>query len=140
MIVDTDILIDYLRGEEKASKLIDHYKSDRSVETTDINVFELYHGTYKSKNTTRNLPNLKGLLNRIKVYSSSEDSMEIAGKLAAELETDGEKIGAKDILISGIALIQNRPILTYNRKHFKKVDDIEILETEIDGATEAESL
>lgn len=133
MIVDSDILIDYLRGEERASKIIDHYKSKRSIETTDINVFELYHGAYKSENTTKNLSNLKGILNRIRIHSSTEDSMELAGKLAAELDTNGEKIGAKDVLISGIALLENRPILTYNSKHFKKVDDLKLLGTEIDN-------
>jgi tRNA(fMet)-specific endonuclease VapC len=132
MIVDSDIIIDYLRGKDKASKLIKKHQEKHSVETTDINVFELYHGAYKSEKTNRNLSNLKGFLNRIRVHSTSEDSMELAGKIAAELEDSGEKIGAKDILISGVAMLENQPVLTYNKKHFKKVDDIELIETEIE--------
>ena len=133
MIVDTDILIDYLRGKEKASKLLDHYKSEESVETTGINVFELYHGAYKSENSTKQVSNPKGFLNRIRVHETSEDSMELAGKLAAELETEGEKIRAKDVLISGIALLENQSVLTYNKKHFKKVEELKLLETEINS-------
>jgi tRNA(fMet)-specific endonuclease VapC len=132
MIVDSDIIIDYLRGKDKASKLIKKHQEKHSVETTDINVFELYHGAYKSEKTNRNLSNLKGFLNRIRVHSTSEDSMELAGKIAAELEDSGEKIGAKDILISSVAMLENQPVLTYNKKHFKKVDDIELIETEIE--------
>lgn len=132
MIVDTDILIDYLRGEKRAIKLLKHYKQERSVETAGINVFELYHGAYKSENSTKQVSNLKGFLNRIGVHETSEDSMELAGKLAAELETEGKKIGAKDVLISGIALLENQPVLTYNKKHFKKVEELELLETDID--------
>ncbi|MFB6180641.1 MAG: type II toxin-antitoxin system VapC family toxin [Candidatus Nanohalobium sp.] len=131
MIVDTDMLIDYLRGKERGTKLLEHYKPERSVETTGINVFELYHGAYKSENSTKQVSNLKGFLNRIRVHETSEDSMELAGKIAAELETEGEKIGAKDVLISGIALLENQPVLTYNKKHFKKVEELELLETEI---------
>lgn len=132
MIVDTDILIDYLRGKKRGTKLLDHYKKERSVETTGINVFELYHGAYSSENTTKQVSNLKGFLNRVQVHSTSEDSMEMAGKIAAELDDKGEKIGAKDVLISGIALLENQHVLTYNTRHFKKVEELELLETEID--------
>ena len=130
MIVDTDILVDYLRGKEKSTKLLDNYKKKEAVETTDINVFELYHGAYKMNKSTKKVSNLKGFLNNIKVYSTSEDSMEMAGKLAAELETDGEKIGAKDVLISGIALVENKKVLTRNKKHFRKIDNLELAEKE----------
>jgi predicted nucleic acid-binding protein len=130
MIVDTDILIDYLRGKEKAAKLIDRYKQTESIETTDINVFELYHGAYKVSGSTKKVSKLKGFLNKIRVHSTSEDSMEMAGKLAAELEKDGEKIGAKDVLVSSIALVENKKVLTRNKKHFRKIDDLEIVEKE----------
>ncbi len=128
MIVDTDILIDYLRGKKHSKKLLDKFSENESIETTDINVFELYHGAYRMSDSTKKVSNLKGFLNRIKVYSTSEDSMEMAGKLAAELETEGEKIGVKDVLISGIALVENSKILTRNSKNYSKIDNLELVD------------
>jgi predicted nucleic acid-binding protein len=130
MIIDTDILVDYLTGKEGSTQLLDKHMEEKSIETTDINVFELYHGAYKMDNSTKKVSSLKGFLNNIRVYSTSEDSMEMAGKLAAELEIDGDKIGAKDVLISGVALVENKKVLTRNKKHFQKIDDLELAETE----------
>ncbi|MCJ7450729.1 MAG: type II toxin-antitoxin system VapC family toxin [Candidatus Nanohaloarchaeota archaeon QJJ-9] len=127
MIVDTDILVDFLRGKSEANELISSYRTE-PVKTTDMNVFELYFGAYKSERTENNLSKLKGLLNRMEVYSSDEDSMEKAARLAAEQEKEGKKVGVKDILIGGIAAVENEPVLTRNKKHFKELDGVELLE------------
>lgn len=48
VILDTDILIDFLRGRESAIKFIKSFvESGIDVGTTAINIFELSWGAYK---------------------------------------------------------------------------------------------
>lgn len=128
MIVDTDVLVDFLRGEGEGVSLFERHRSDRAVGTTDINVFELYHGAYGSREREANLVRLKGFLNRVTTHSTSGDSMEVAGRIAADLDDRGETIGVRDLLIGSIALIENRPVLTRNRRGFGRIEGLELLE------------
>ena len=47
--LDSDILIDFLRGKEKAVKYIESIRESSRIVTTVINVFELYYGAFKHK-------------------------------------------------------------------------------------------
>ncbi|MBS1263370.1 MAG: hypothetical protein MAG715_00546 [Methanonatronarchaeales archaeon] len=127
VIVDTDVLIDFLRGRGEGVDLLEEHRADNAVETTDVNVFELYHGAYGSREREANLVRLKGFLNRVTSHSTSEDSMELAGRIAADLDDRGEPVGVRDVLIGSIALIENRPVLTRSREHFERVERLELL-------------
>ncbi|MDY6761671.1 MAG: PIN domain-containing protein [Candidatus Nanohaloarchaea archaeon] len=129
VIVDTDVLGDFLRGDDVAVELVEHYQAGDAAATTDINMFELYYGAYKSERSDANVSRLKGLLNTIPVYFTSEDSMELAGKLAARQEEQGERVGVKDVLIGSIASLQNEPVLTWNTADFDRLDGVETLDT-----------
>jgi tRNA(fMet)-specific endonuclease VapC len=130
VIVDTDILSDFLNGKEEAVKLLNHYKKEHKVVTTDINVFELYFGAYKSEKHGHNVSKLKGFLNKIPAYSTSEDNMEMAGKLMAEQEKDGKRVRVKDVLIGSIATLENEPVLTRNSSEFDRLEGVETLSLE----------
>lgn len=126
VIVDTDVLIDHLRDKDSAEDLLEDYVEE-GISTTDINSFELFVGAYRSDNPSRRVSSLKGFLNSLKVYSTSEDSMEVSGRIMAELQEKGETVGPKDVLIAGIAMVENRPVLTYNSSHFSRIDGLEVL-------------
>ncbi|MDY6770191.1 MAG: type II toxin-antitoxin system VapC family toxin [Candidatus Nanohaloarchaea archaeon] len=131
MIVDTDVLGDFLRGRGDAVELVEHHRKEERAATTDINAFELYFGAYKSGQSDRNVAGLKGLLNRMPVLSTSEDSMEVAGRMAAAQESAGERVGVKDVLIGSIAATESEPVLTWNTDEFDRLDEVETLETGI---------
>jgi predicted nucleic acid-binding protein len=128
MIVDTDVLSDYLNRRDKAVEMVDRLSGERIVATTDINVFELYYGAYKSEEHGHNVSKLKGFLNRLPIYSTSEDSMEMAGRMMAEQEDAGERVGVKDVLIGGIASLENQPVLTWNKREFDRLEGVETVE------------
>ena len=52
--IDTDILVDFLRNEEKAVEFIKEHEERNELATTHINLFELYYGAYKSNKKTEN--------------------------------------------------------------------------------------
>ena len=127
LIVDTDILIDLLRKRDYAVSLIKRLEDEVELATSAINAFELYRGAYKSQNQEKNLASVKGLLNSLRMLNTDEDSMEIAGKITASLERDGNMVDIRDLLIASIALVNSFGVLTNNVRHFNRIRHLRVV-------------
>jgi predicted nucleic acid-binding protein len=127
LIVDTDILIDLLRKKDYAVSLVKKFEEESELATSAINAFELYRGAYKSRNQEKNLASVKGLLNSLRMLNTDEDSMEMAGKITASLERDGNMIDIRDLLIASIGLVNGFWILTNNVAHFKRIKHLRVV-------------
>ncbi len=121
VILDTTVLVDFIRNKEDAVSFVKNLSEKHEICTTDINVFELYYGAYLSKQTDKNVAAVKGIINTIIVFSTTEESMEISAKLFADLDKKGQKIEIKDVLVAGICLLNSCPIATQNKKHFERM-------------------
>ena len=120
ILIDTDVLIDFLRGDDKTIELIKRIRAQRLV-TTDINAFELYHGGYKSKNKQMNIANVEDLLNSLELLSTDRVSMKKAAELIAGLDKKGTSIDIADLFIASICLTSSASLLTRNKKHFERM-------------------
>ena len=121
VIVDSDILVNFLRGKAEEIELIRKLSAEKILGTTDINAFELYHGAYKSDKQDENLAAAKGLLNSLFLVNTSEDCMEMAAKIIADLEKKGQVMEIRDLFIGSICLVNSFPLLTKNKKHFENI-------------------
>ncbi|MBI4163303.1 MAG: type II toxin-antitoxin system VapC family toxin [Candidatus Aenigmarchaeota archaeon] len=124
VIVDSNILINFLRGKKEDVELIRALSVEKILGTTDINAFELYYGAYKSSKQNEELAGAKGLLNSLFLVSTTEDSMEMAGKIVATLEKKGKSIEMRDLFIGAICLTNSFPLLTKNKKHFENIEGL----------------
>jgi len=128
IIIDTDVLVDMLRGEEKTVKVISEFESrKRILSTTVINVFELYYGAYKSKKRLQNLNATRRLLERIIVLKMGSKSAEKAGQIYAELEAMGQTIGLRDLMVGAIAVSRGYTLITGNVKHMQKIKGLNLM-------------
>lgn len=121
VILDTSVLVDFVRNRENAVSFIKNISEKHEICTTDINVFDLYYGAYLGKQADKNVAAVKGLLNTVLVLSTTQESMEIAAKILADLDRRGQKIEIKDVLVAGICLTNSCPIATSNKKHFERM-------------------
>jgi len=122
VILDTSILVDFIRNKEDAISFVNSLSEKYEVCTTDINVFELYYGAHISNRVDGNAAIVKGLLSTFHVFSTTIESAEISAKILADLDKNGQKIEIKDVLIAGICLINSCPIATYNKRHFERMN------------------
>ena len=125
LCLDTDILIDLLRGKSKTVEEIKQLEDKFELVTTAINLFELYYGAYKT-GRKRNIEAVKEIARRVEVLSFTEKSAEISGKILAELEKRGEAIDFRDVMIAGIVIEKNIALYTRNVKHFKRIEGINL--------------
>lgn len=128
IIVDSDVLIDHLRGKEYAVNKIKELEKVEELATTDINAFELYFGAYNSKEKEKNLSATKGLLKTLTLLHTQEEAMEIAGRLLAHKKSKGKPVEIRDLLIAAIALQKGYSLLSNNREHFEGIEGLLLLQ------------
>ncbi|MDG6909273.1 MAG: type II toxin-antitoxin system VapC family toxin [Nitrososphaerota archaeon] len=123
VVLDTDVLVSDLRG--KTSMLRD--LEGKGPVTTVINAFELFHGAYKSKESSTNLSATRGLLESLRVVGLSVKAAERAGEVLADGQKSGHTIEIRDLLIGCIAREEGLSLLTYNTKHFRKIPGLTVV-------------
>jgi predicted nucleic acid-binding protein len=127
-IIDTDILIDFLRNKKEAVLLVTNLEDKKTLlATTAINAFELYYGAHKSRQSSQTLQATKTLLKRLILLPLTPRSAKRAGHIYAELELEGNPIGLRDTFIAAIALTRKCSVATRNTEHFKKVKGLTIM-------------
>jgi predicted nucleic acid-binding protein len=127
-IIDTDILIDFLRNRKESVAFVTQLEEQRTLlSTTAINAFELYYGAHKSKQSAQTLQATKKLLERLILFPLTPRSAQRAGHICAELELEGHPIGLRDTFIAAIALTRRCSVSTQNTAHFKKVKGLTVI-------------
>lgn len=129
VVIDTDVLVDLLRGIETVVNFIsDMERKGCQLSTTGINAFELYYGAYKSRKRIQNLASTKQLLERLFILKMNLRSAENAGCIYAELEAKGRPIGLRDAMIGAIALTQGYTLTTRNVEHLQKIRGLTLIQ------------
>lgn len=120
MVIDTDVLIWYMKGNEKAYKVIENSKNFFISVVTYI---ELVQGM-RNKNELNNLRRALHVWNAKVLYISEEIS--VKAMFFVEQHYLSHSIQLADALIGATAIVYGLPILTGNYKHYKILKDIQI--------------
>ncbi|MGC9345278.1 MAG: type II toxin-antitoxin system VapC family toxin [Candidatus Bathyarchaeales archaeon] len=127
VILDSTILIGVLRNKREEAELIRELEAETKLATTTINAFEVYYGAYKSKDVQRNLASVKGLLSTLELLTVDEGSVETAGQVLAELESEGQSIDVRDLFIGCVAVSNGFTVLTHNKQHFQRIPKLHVV-------------
>jgi predicted nucleic acid-binding protein len=122
IVLDTDILIDFLRNKKEAIDLIETLRNE-NLATTSINAFELFWGAHKAKSQ---LKPVEKLLNSVILLNTTRKSMREAGSIAADLDHRGIQVNVGDLLIAAICKVNNYAIVTNNKKHFERIEGLRL--------------
>jgi tRNA(fMet)-specific endonuclease VapC len=127
-IIETDILIDFLRNKKDAVAFITQLETKKTIlSTTAVNAFELYYGAHKSKQSAQTLQATKKLLDRLVLFPLTSRSAQRAGFIYAALESEGQPIGLRDTFIAAIALTRKCSVATRNTEHFNKIKGLIVI-------------
>lgn len=124
ILADTDVLIDFLAGIAPVREQVWSYAEAEQLQTTAITCFELLSGATKGKRFDR----IRGLLDLLPVLPLDREAAQRAAEVRHELERTGQSIGMADSLIAGIALANDLPLLTRNRRHFERVAHLRLVD------------
>ncbi|MBI5066229.1 type II toxin-antitoxin system VapC family toxin [Candidatus Woesearchaeota archaeon] len=125
--LDTDFLINFLRGKEEEINFIINNEAALIFATTPINLFELYLGAYQRMNKNE-LGAIDELSNRIRILNLSNAASNIAARDFILLRKRGLELDFRDVLISAIAKTENFCLKTNNKKHFERIPALKIMQ------------
>ena len=87
--LDTGIVVDILRREEKAITWLKQVKRDRPIAITLITVFEIYRGIYISKNSLQESEAFEYLKKQLLVLPLVEKHVREAARISIILQKEG---------------------------------------------------
>ena len=121
-MLDTNVIIKYLAGDESAKRLIDNASN---ISVSVIVVGELQYGAQKSSKTESNLALFENFLSNFAIIPVDEDIAATYGEVKEQLRINGINTPENDIWIAATAKSRRCRLLTYDA-HFKSVDGLDV--------------
>lgn len=125
-LLDTNICIKYLNGHSDNIRKNIELKHPQDIMVCSVVKAELFYGSLKSLNPTRNLEKQQRFVNRFVSLPFDDRAASVYSRIRAQLEKSGTPIGPNDLLIASIALANDQTLITHNTREFARVDNLKI--------------
>ena len=124
ILVDTSILIDYYRKTDKEkSAWIALVRQGYSFAISAVTKYEIYSGA-----TQNQLTFWDTVLEAITIIALDEVSVDTAVIINSALKKKRKQIDLADLFIAATAVAHGVSLATLNRKHFDRIDTLNIVE------------
>ena len=116
-LLDTDIVIDFLRRRDYARKLLENWAGEGLLAISTLTHLEIYQGMKSGEEEGTNVF-LDGLIS----VAVDVPIARRAGRMIGELRSKGVTAGIADSIIAATALQLDAPLLTNNVEHYPFTD------------------
>ncbi len=125
-LLDTDILSEFLRGNECVIKNAEQYLQRFEVFTFSVvTYYEIKNGLLY-RDAKKQLKKFTQLAELSNIVPLTVADAEYAAGIQADLRAKGEQIGHADTWIAGIAINNGLELITNNTRHFKRIKQLQI--------------
>jgi tRNA(fMet)-specific endonuclease VapC len=120
-VLDSDVLIDYLRGAGPGRDLVKALITGAGYRVTAVSAFELALGRSYGEH-----PRPVHALLSAPLLTLTRKAGLRGGALLGELQRNGEAIGIRDAMQAGICLETGATLVTRNISHFERVPNLRL--------------
>ena len=124
IIVDTSILIEFLRAKDKPATVFWDLMGKHACCISSVTLFELAAGA-RSEHHKADIIKLKRWT---EIISFGQQCAGKAAELYQLLKPKNELPEFRDLFIAATALARNLPLATSNRKHFRNIPDLQLVQ------------
>jgi tRNA(fMet)-specific endonuclease VapC len=123
-LIDTDILSLFFRGQPNVvdsfeAYLVEHDKINLSI----LTYYEILSGL-KHRDARKQIESFLDFASYNNVLPLTQQSVTVSADIYADLRVKGTPVDDIDILIAGIAIANDLVLVTRNRKHFDRIDQL----------------
>ncbi|MCF8372481.1 MAG: type II toxin-antitoxin system VapC family toxin [Bacteroidales bacterium] len=125
-ILDTDIISYYLKGYETVTNNVQNYLSQTSKKRltfSEITYFEILAGL-EYKMAFKQIETFKQFASKSLILKLSYPSLQKSASFFGSLKRKGIIIGTPDLLIAGVANVNDLTLVTNNQKHFEPIEGL----------------
>jgi len=124
-LLDADWVINALAGKRDADTVIANL-SDSGIAIAATTVGEIYEGAFGSPDPVGHLASLRTFLSPFQVIQPDDSVIERFARIRAELRRQAQLIPDFDILVAATALEHDLEVLTFNVRHFARIEGLAI--------------
>ena len=119
MLVDTSVLIDHLRGDERALHALERHRASGPLHSSEMVRLEILAGMRPAEEEATRI-----LLDSLIWHPGDTGIAEDAGALGRRWLPSAHTIDSADLAIAATALQLGLPLLTTNVRHFPMFDQL----------------
>jgi tRNA(fMet)-specific endonuclease VapC len=123
IVLDTDIVVDILRGRDDVLRRL-AARSPDAVGVTTMTVAELRYGALVSRDSVRNMAEVDRFLAQVRVLSFGRRSAAIHAQLRQALRPN--PVGPNDLVIAATTLAFGAALATANQREFSRVPGLTV--------------
>jgi predicted nucleic acid-binding protein len=127
LVIDSDVLIDYLRGRPGIASLFDQLKVDE-LAVSHMTYAELLTGELYNYERVTAKSRIERFLSGYTIYPIDETVLDRYAELNSLLRRQGKRIAVSDLLIAATALIHDRDLVTRNIRHFERIPNLRLID------------
>lgn len=124
-VLDTDMLIYFLKGEANVVACLNNKSAD-DISITIVNHTELLFGAFNSIKKKENLYKIQTFLETLAILPFCAESSYIFAKNKALLKQEGNIIADLDLMIASITLQHDCILVSNNTKHFERIKGLKL--------------
>ncbi len=125
-LIDTNIVSMFLRGHSRVKDRFAEYVEEHGkVNFSIITVYEALSGL-KHRDAKKQMTAFKALVDASEIWPLTEQSVEVSAEMYSTPRKNGQTVDDIDLLIAGIAAANGFVIVTNNRKHFDRIEEIAV--------------
>jgi tRNA(fMet)-specific endonuclease VapC len=128
IILDADVII----GGEKGAFDLRAWlaaRPDEEFEIAAITFAELWHGVERAAepHKSRRRHYLETILGLLPIIAYTEETARQHARIWAQLEAEGKRIGAYDLIVAATALDRGSAVATFNSRHFNSIAGLKVI-------------
>lgn len=128
-LIDSSVFIALERRGQPLRALLEVTRTDDPVAVTSITASELLAGVHRADSSRRRLRReafVESILEAIPIIPFDLQTARIHAQVWARLMTEGQAIGAHDLLIAATAITYGYALLTDNVREFQRIPELEV--------------
>jgi tRNA(fMet)-specific endonuclease VapC len=126
-LIDTDWIIDHLKGEEKVVRKLEKLASE-GVAVSIISLAEIYEGVYSSRDPVKSQKLFEEFLAPdLTILDVDQEISKVFGKERGRLRQQKKMISDFGLMIASTCLYYDLILLSNNRRHYEMVEGLRIL-------------
>lgn len=123
MVADTGVFIEHLRAKDKLSTTLYKLADGVEIYLSSVTLYELHMGA----TTPEKVKDVETITESFITLPFTDQVAQKAAEIYHLLRRRNQMIEFRDIFIAATCLVHDLPILTLNKKHFKRIDSLKIL-------------
>jgi len=118
--LDTNIVIDIFRGDEKLKDRINNIRESENIFISFVTLCELYKGAFSFFKPEEKIKDIDNFIANFQIIEIDKKACKEYGKIYSELKKKGSLFNDFDLIIASIVKVNDLILVTHDR-HFENI-------------------